>query len=281
MYVGYVDESGFVGRKKNPDQPVQVMACILPAAYNLPRTIDEFEMNIKLLRAHNIPLTELKAEDMYSGWGAWERVEGEVRHQVFTGYFDWLAERRHKIVLSLIDNSRFFEEKKASNRISLALDTPYLAGALHVALAVQRFNQRKADRKGMTILVFDEQREFEDRVAELVSHPPGFTDEYYGYRPEHGRRLNQIIDTAYFVKSQHSFLVQIADTVAFVFRRYLQLISYDSEERFDGEMDRILGWRRMLEERLALRSHSYPPGKSGVCTFYREIAPAGWDSLWK
>lgn len=61
MYVGYVDESGYVGSARNESQPLQIMACILPSAYNLHRTYDEFGEIMQILRDNNIPLRELKA----------------------------------------------------------------------------------------------------------------------------------------------------------------------------------------------------------------------------
>ena len=149
MYIGYVDESGYVGHARNPDQPVQAMACILPSAYNLHRTTDEFAGIMRILRRNNIPLAELKAEEIYRGRGAWQRVNGDIRHKILTQYFNWLVNRRHKIILSLIDNNKFFDLKDSGNQIAGRLGFPYVAGALHIALAVQKHNQgKKKNRAG-------------------------------------------------------------------------------------------------------------------------------------
>lgn len=274
MYIGYVDESGYVGKCMNPDQPVQSMACILPSAYNLHKTNNEFAYNLKILRQNNISLSELKAEEIYRGRGAWKNVDGEIRHKIFTGYFDWLVRRKHKIILSLIDNKRFFEMKENSNEIALSLYYPYIAGALHIALSIQKHNQAQGSNKGKTILIFDDQGEFENVVEDIIARPPDFTDGFYSYKAKDADRLNQIIDTAYFVKSHYSYLVQAADTVAFVSRLYLQLTQYGLRESYSGELKQIRDWFKMIKNKLVSRSQVYPKGSNEIMKFYINIAPA-------
>jgi len=273
MYIGYVDESGYVGHARNPDQPVQAMACILPSAYNLHRTTDEFAVNLQILRDNNIPLAELKAEEIYRGRGAWKRVDGDIRHKIFSRYFSWLVNRKHKIILSLIDNNRFFALKDSGNQIADYLGFPYVAGALQIALAIQRHNQGQKKNKGKTILIFDEQRDFENTVEDLIAQPPEFTDVFYGYQAKNKGRLDQIIDTAYFVKSHHSYLIQTADTVAFVSRLYLQLTVYGMQESYSRELNRIQEWFDMIRGRLIPRTHVYPNGSDDIFKFYRSAAP--------
>lgn len=273
MYIGYVDESGFVGRARNPDQPLQAIACILPNAYNLHRTTDEFVEIITIFRKNNIPITELKAKEMYRGRGAWSKVPGEIRHRVFELYLKWLGDRRHKIILSLIDNNRFFDLKDGGSTIANHLGFPYVAGALQVALAIQKHHKGEKRNKGKTILIFDEQEGFENYVAELIAKPPEFTDDFYGYQPRDGIRLNQIIDTAYFVKSHHAHMVQVADAVAFVSRLHLELTVYGELEAYDGERESISSWFEMIRRRLITRGCVYPIDSHEICKFYRDVAP--------
>jgi len=273
MYIGYVDESGYVGRAKNPDQPLQAMACILPSAYTIHRTTSEFADNMKILRKNDIPLAELKAEEIYRGRGAWKRVKGNIRHGIFTRYFAWLVKRKHKIILSLIDNNRFFDLKDSGNQIADRLGFSYVAGALQIALAIQKHNQGQKKNKGKTILIFDEQRDFENTVEDLIAQPPEFTDVFYGYQPRDRSKLNQIIDTDYFVKSHYSYLIQTADTVAFVSRLYLQLTDYGMQESYSGELNRIQEWFNMIRGRLIPRTHVYPRESDDIFEFYRNVVP--------
>ena len=273
MYIGYVDESGYVGRNRNPAQPVQVIACVLPNAYNLHRTINEFAENMQTLRDNNVPLAELKAEEIYRGRGAWATVDGSLRHEVFARYFRWLESRKHKIVLSLIDNNRFFDLKDAGDPIAGHLGFPYVAGALHVALAIQRNNKVIKKNKGRTILIFDEQGEFENTVEDLIAQPPEFTDIFYKPGSKKETKLNQILDTAFFVRSHYSFAIQVADTVAFVSRLHLELTRYGREQSYVGELNRVAGWFNMILARLIPTHNLYPTGSRGILRFYRDIAP--------
>lgn len=277
MYIGYVDESGYVGSSRNVNQPVQTMACILPNAYNLHRTYDDFGTIMDILNDNNIAISELKAEEIYRGRRAWNRVEGEIRHDIFSEYLNWLVERKHKIILSLIDNNKFFDLKDSEDELADFFNVPYVAAAMHIALSTQKYNQcsqRSTKNKGKTILIFDDQDEFKNKVEELVYKPPEFTDDFYGYQSRHGIRLNQIIDTAFFVKSHYSNLIQVADTVAFVSRLYLELTEYDMRESYSGELNRIQTWFDMIKARLIPSSHCYPRGSQGIIMFFRNIAPS-------
>lgn len=173
----------------------------------------------------------------------------------------------------MIDNNRFFDLKDSGNKIADRLGFPYVAGALQIALVIQRHNQGQKKNKGKTILIFDEQRDFENTVEDLIAQPPEFTDAFYGYQPKNKGRLNQIIDTAYFVKSHYSHLIQTADTVAFVSRRYLQLTTYKMPEAYDEELKRIQKWVDMIKTRLIPRTHIYPKGSNEIFEFYRNVAP--------
>lgn len=57
-----------------------------------------------------------------------------------------------------------------------------------------------------------------DALAELLWSPPEWTDDYYDKKKKQ-ERLDQLVDTAFTVKSHHAGLVQVADIYALVFRR--------------------------------------------------------------
>ncbi len=275
MYVAYVDESGFVGQTRNPDQPVQVMACIMPSDHNLHRTSREFSEIIGILRDHDVPLDEQKAEQVYGGRGPWARVPGDARHGLFEAYLQWVSRRPHAILLSVIDNERFFRLREDGNPIASELGAPYVAGALQIALAIQRLNQGKPGNKGKTILILDKQSQFQRPVEDLLADPPGFTDPFYRC-DDPTKRLDQLLDTAYFVDSRYSYFVQAADTVAFVSRLVIEMESYDRGESYTGEAERVSAWFNTIRRRLKPASCLCPRGREDIKCFYRELFPAAW-----
>ena len=271
VYLAYIDESGYVGHQPNAEQPVQVIACVLANAYNLHRTMTDLQGTIQFLRDRNIPLRELKAGDIYRGRHAWHGV-GDERHQVLTQHFAWLAARGHKLILSVIENQKFFGARTNGNPVATLFEAPYVAGAIHVALSVQKRNQGQKKNKGKTVLIFDEQEAFEGRVEDLIGEPPDFTNTFYGYEGE-GERLSQIVDTAFFAKSHFASLIQVADTVAFVASLYLRLVQYGGQEAYAGELQRITGWTNMLRQHLVPLAQVYPQRHSAITDFYRNMAP--------
>jgi hypothetical protein len=136
---------------------------------------------------------------------------------------------------------------------------------------VQRKNQSQPSNKGKTLVIYDQQGEFEQRVAELLSNLPSWTDAYYGYA--HGDRLDQIIDTAYFVRSHHASLIQLADMIAFVLRLYVALSDGGDAERYPGERNRVARWLEIIQPRLFERRHRLPSGSDSLVTMYRELCP--------
>lgn len=84
-------------------------------------------------------------------------------------------------------------------------------------------------------------------------------------------RFDNIINTAFAIKSDHSSLVQVADILSYVYRRNLELRT--NGEAYEGE-------RAFYQELVALIEPAR--AKLGQCTdcealtFYRRIAPDGW-----
>ncbi len=119
--------------------------------------------------------------------------------------------------------------------------------------------------------LFAQQGEFEASISELLSNPPGWTDIYYEYSG--GDRLDQIIDTAYFVRSHHASLVQLADLIALVLRRYSALADGGDHERYPGEANRIGRWIDIFRPRLFARSYRLPLGDDPLVSLFRELCP--------
>jgi len=270
MFISYADESGYCGRKYNPKQPVQVFAAVVSNAYSIHKTRKEFSYNLKFLRKHKIHIRELKASEIYRGRGGWKRISAKTRHGIFERYFKWLRGRNHKIIISIIDQKPFFS---TNNDISKILKVPYVAGAVHIALAIQRLHNNKKKNKGKTILIFDEQKKYQNNVSKIIAEPEAILLEYY----KEGKRddpLGQIIDTAYFTSSHYSFLLQVADTAAFVYRRYYELVKYEFKESYDGEQKKIERWIKILNKLKVPKSIVYPQRpQQEICKFYNYFLP--------
>lgn len=122
-------------------------------------------------------------------------------------------------------------------------------------------------------MVFEEHQRHADRLAELLFDPPDWTDRYYdrGLRQE---RPDQVIDTAFYARSHHVGLVQVADLFAFVLRRYAELHDYGRDPAYDDEVERIDGWAETIAQRLLPTAHRWPKRpREKVSRWYTAAAP--------
>jgi hypothetical protein len=277
VYLCYADESGYTGSGHDPAQPVQVMAAILPNAYNFHRSDSEFRNVFDLINTY-IPVSELKCEQIYRGRGSWSGVPAGVRDQVIEFYLDWVSSRRHKFIVTAIDNGAFFArlDKSTSDPITQEIRYPYLLAGLHTALVVQKLHRKKARNKGKTILIFDQQDEFADDLTNLVFNPPPFVDEFVPFDEKREKcRLCQIIDTAFFVKSHQSSMAQVVDIVAYLYRLHLELRAYGVPEAYAGEKDKLAAWISQIQDKFVPFSTVYPRKRTPFVEFLNSLKARG------
>ena len=124
-------------------------------------------------------------------------------------------------------------------------DTNYwLASAMFTSALVQKKMQGVSNSKGLTVLIMDDnQKEMPKLSGGLYTCEPWYDGLYQCAVTKKGKRVwvprkpkdrfDQIINTAFAIKSDHSSLVQVADAISYVYRRHLELKSAD--EAYAGE----------------------------------------------
>lgn len=277
MYLSYADESGFSGMKFDCKQPVQVMVAIFPNMYNFHKTDSEFKEIFNIINK-KIPIEELKGEQIYRGKGAWKTVVPQKRDQVIEFYLKWVMDRNHKLIVTCIDNEKYFNLKaqEPNNNFIQKIPYPYLLSGLHTALIIQKLNRNQGKNKGKTLLIFDEQDQFSNTLTELIFNPPSFIDEFVSFSSKKDiARLNQIIDSAFFVKSHHSSMAQVADIVAYLYRMKLELDYYGRTEQYDGEKSKIATWAKQIESKIVPFNVTYPTGKKPFLLFLNSVKAIG------
>ena len=150
----------------------------------------------------------------------------------------------------------------------------WLAAGLHIALQIQKANQKTKKNKGHTFLVFDDNKQKADNLSDLLWQPPHWTDDYYDKKPR-GERLDQIIDTTFSIKSHHAGLVQVADLFAFILRRYVEIEDFRAGQQWPGEKALLDGYVSTLSGCLLPRASRWPSRtKSDAAAWYNALAPA-------
>lgn len=273
MYLCYVDESGYCGSCLDEAQPVQVMAGIYVNLYNFHKTDSEFKEIFEIIH-QRVPLLEIKAREIYRGKGSWSGIDPKHRDKVIEYYLAWVQSRNHKVILLTVDNSKFFSrlQNDPKNLYLSVLKNPWILSAFHMSLVVHKLGKSQRRNKGKAFLVFDEEHEHSDDLENLISDPPGFIDDYVPFNPKKGEeRLDQIVDTAYFVKSHHSSMAQVADVIAYIFCRYLQLTNYSQPEAYEREITKIANWITILKSNVVSDSTLYPQRGRGFVRILKQL----------
>lgn len=286
MYFCYVDESGHCGTKFNPEQPVEVLVGVVSDATKIHKTNREHSNFLKkLLHTHGIEVSELKSAQIFRGRKEWHSVSPVVRKQVFKDLLKWVNNRSCKLIVCPIDSAKYFDLKKQGHELANKFHFPYETGSLNVLLSLQRMKYGSRNNKGKTVVIFDEEGEHDKRLIKLLSEDLSFTDGFTQIEIPKSKkkqaeleRLCQIVDIPFFSKSEHSQLIQIADLVAFVVSRYIQLKSFGVAPAFEDELTVIEEFYIGVKGSLIPAAHINPPVKSDpLAAFYQEIRPKGWS----
>ena len=268
MKVCYVDESG-----NRSNDPFLVMIGIVVDTYRLNRTRTEFGQIFDVIQdIFQENLRELKGSKMIMGRSRWRKVAPSTRDLIADFLCKWVGGRKHSLVLAAIDRQKL-STIDSGPQIPKEMSDPWLAAALHVALQLQRAHQKIKSNKGTTFLVFDENKMKADNFAEMLWQCPSWADTYYG-RTRKQEALDQLVDTAFTVKSHHVGLVQVADLYSFLFRRYAELEGGATREEFSGERELIGKYVGILSRSLLPKSHRWPSRTGSPCArWYSSIAP--------
>ena len=212
MKFAYVDESG--GRDQSD---VFVMVGLQVDAYRLRKTTMNFDHLLKaLLERHPGHPAELKTRAFINGSGNWSVIPGEERKQLLRDICE-LATDRNKLFAVAMSFDKFDQAKDAGFGQPTG-DSYWLAAGMFVSALIQKKMQSVAGRKGLTVLVMDDNdREMRTLSDGLYNADPWFDGLYQVRGRRRGttmwlprtanNRLDQIINTAFAIKSEHSSLI--------------------------------------------------------------------------
>ena len=254
MKFAYIDESG-----SSEEGDVFVMAGLLIDAYRLPKYTSRFDQELAaFLVKHPGAPSELKTKAFINGRGGWKTVSADSRKQFLSDMCALAAE-----VSSIYGFGMSFERFKAacaSGTYATPCATNYWALAgMFVSGLIQKTMQGKSNNKGLTVLIFDDNKAHMPKVSDgLYLADPWFDALYQRRKKVNGKsqwsalkqpqRFDHIINTAFAIKSQHSSLVQVADAVSYVYRRHLELATqpeaYAGEQAFYADLVAGLETRR-------------------------------------
>jgi Protein of unknown function (DUF3800) len=238
----YCDESG------TGNEPIAVMVGIVVDSQRMHITKREWSELLGVLS--NIAgraISELHTRDFYAGNGMFRDIPGPTRARLISLICEWIADRRHHLVYASVCKEAY-RQNYAAQRIPDELNTIWRFMGFHLVLALQRYCQRLEKNKGNTVLIFDNEEREQLRFTDLIMRPPAWSAEYYE-KTKKQNPLDQIVDAPFFGDSQDVALIQLADFVAFFFRRYAEIKENLVPARYQEEGERIDGWIATLNQR--------------------------------
>lgn len=274
----YVDESG--GRDQGD---VFVMCGLMVDAYKLRKKTADFDAKLEALFAkHPGNRGDLKTSRFINGKGAWNQIDAQERKDFLTDICRLAVANGGKVFgIGLSFNA--FDAAVGSGHGHPFGDSYWIAASMFTSALVQKKMQGVANSKGLTVLIMDDNKKEMPQLSDGLYDCSEWYDGLYQCRGRrYGKsvwlprckkdRFDQIINTAFAIKSDHSSLVQVADAISYVYRRHLELKSQG--EAYPGEQAYYQGLVDILEP------HREKIGQSPVApcvAFYRAAQHPDWQ----
>ena len=264
----YLDETGL-----DENTAIVIVVGIVVDVQRMNRTKVEWgDLFTRISGLARKPVKEIHATDLIPGNRAWRGVDPAERVKIVDLILDWLVERKHFVTFAAVDKTAF--EDRVNDIRKTDLETPWNVAAFHIVLTVQRAYQKEKNNKGHTLFIFDKGQP-PDTLLKLIIDPPEWSGTYYGFDNKR-EALDQIIDVPFYGDSHNVPLVQVADLICYILRRFTDLEEFESEEKYAGEYRRYEGWVKKIQARLILRSHRYQKKKHVILrsfsTNWRRVA---------
>jgi Protein of unknown function (DUF3800) len=267
MKLCYCDETG------TGEEPYAVLLGVVVDASRMHVTKDDWSDFLShLSRRVGQEFQEFHTRHFYSGSGFWKNLSGPMRSEVIDFFIEWFSKRKHHVVFSAVDKSAHKAMREAG-QIPAEIDTVWKAMGFHIALALQKTFQIEAKNKGNTIFVFDQEVKEETRFQKLLLRPPDWSDSYYG-RQEKRKRFCQLVDAPYFADSKNVALLQVADFLAYLVRRHIEISENAIPAKYEGEAEKIAGWFKKIKARTVPYQSMYPKKqRCKVADMFWNLAP--------
>ncbi|NKD78096.1 DUF3800 domain-containing protein [Haematospirillum sp. H1815] len=238
----YIDESG--GHDKDG---VFVMCGLMIDAYKLRKKTSEFETIFEgIFDKHKIAISDFKTHKFINGKGGWSNIELDERKS----FIDTVCRKaidNGGMVFGITLLMKKFNETCKDGKYEKPFKMDYwISSAMFIACLVQKKMQAIKNGKGLTVFVVDDKKTHMTTLSEELHEGHPWFDGLYQIRGKRNgksiwiernkeNRFNQIINTAFAIKSNHSTLIQVSDVISYVYRRHFELKICD--ESWEGEKD--------------------------------------------
>jgi hypothetical protein len=280
----YLDETGTDGQSDNV-----IVAGICVDAYRLNTTTRTFdELYQKILKecddckAGGKKTEEVKTHALIAGKNTWKKVCLKSRKKFLINVCQE-ATKQGTIFANAVSVEKFKNHQECFN---FPDKDEWDAATMFLVGSVQRLGQKEQKNKGQAVFIVDENAHKRDSLRNTIrKNPPWYNALYYTEKPTPRSKnwkqpkgrigLDQIINSGFFTKSEHSSLIQVADAIAKIYSLNLELKAGKREDwteqtAFFENCVAILDKKR---EKFPRKLDS----QSECVKFYKAIAPCEWE----
>lgn len=270
----YIDETGL---DENTD--VFIMVGLLIDAYSLRATTKQCDAIIGgFIRGHNGKIQEVRAKTLFKSKGSWKNIDTSSKEKYLSDVIEFVV--KNTKIYSIVISKKLFGEKHAA--LPKNIDNNYwLISAQYICGLVQKKMSKLKKNKGNTVMVFDNNAKDVPKISEALYVPNSWFDDLYIKKEKKKENVNsherfsQIINTAFSIKSEHSFIIQAADTVCHIMRRYLELKENKVKEKWKGEKCLIT---KLANDIILANVKLGQSSKGSQCIqYYKSITYPGWE----
>lgn len=263
----YVDESGNSGSDAN-----FFMVGILIDAYRFSKHNEVLTAELdKILTTPEQNVKELKSHKFINGIGVWNQIPADERKEWVQKFCEFAMDCS-TIYAVAINFSKFNKYKHENTGLTGGY---WHVAAMSLSAQIQKEVQKEDKNKGHSFLIFDDNKSEIPRLCDAIYEGNSFYDGIYDYtEKKKSKRFDQIINTAFAIKSQHASFIQCADCIAYIYRRHFELIG--KKEKWKGETEyfkslftQLEGKRVSLDKKTGM---SPLPAPELLCY----VAPEGW-----
>ena len=166
--------------------------------------------------------TELHAAEIFNGTKAWQRGSIQQRIDLLEATLSVIGNAGIEVIARGANMQRFEKNYPGSD--------PY---RWEFSNLLERLNERLQTIGDYGLVISDQQNEHRDGIQRDVANSKQYRTG--GYRSQ---KLDRILDTAHFVDSKLSRMIQLADMAAFVLRRRASRWT-ESDSRLEVVMERL------------------------------------------
>jgi len=222
MKLFYIDESGNTGTSFDPAQPIHWLVAIGTTA----AAVKSIEQEMLLLATRYFhhkarrPGFEFHGSDLFSGRGECKGIVPADRISIYANLLQLLSRHNCAIFIRGIDK-QLHQQRAAANNYSA--QHPHKLASMYLFERIDEWLEKQqvdGQESIYGLLIADEQKEVDRDIVENFAY---WRDRgtQGGYRT---RQISFLIDTVHYVPSHDSWLIQLADCVAFLRNRYARVL---------------------------------------------------------